>query len=173
MLKSIARHLVNRAEKRIGVELDYAHQIAKTDFGLMSRYGKIFGFLDPNKNVPPLAYHAARIRGAVAADCGTCIEAEVNLAKASGIDPKLIKALLLKDYAELPEEISAVARLADAVVLNREDAPEARTEVQQAFGNAGLIEICYAMNGAALLPGIKRAMGYATQCNLPLLSGKL
>lgn len=173
MLKSIARYLVNRAEKRIGVELDYAHEIAKTDFGLMSRYGKIFGFLDPNKNVPALAYHAARIRGAVAADCGTCVEAEVNLAKASGIKPETIRALLLKDYAEFPKEISSVARLTDAVVSNGEDDSAARAEIQKAFGNAGLIEISYAMNGAALLPGIKRAMGYATQCNLPLLSGKV
>jgi len=173
MLKFVARHLVNRAEKRIGVELDYAHQIAQTDFGLMSRYGKIFGFLDPNKNVPALAYHVARIRGAVALDCGTCVEAEVNLAKKSGIKPETIKALLQADYAGLSKEIFAVARLTDAVVLKRDDDPEARAEIQKAFGDAGLIEICYAMNGAALLPGIKRAMGYATQCNLPLLSGTL
>ncbi|MCK0120839.1 hypothetical protein MWU61_09825 [Loktanella sp. F6476L] len=173
MLKSIAGYLVNRAEKRIGVNLDYAHQIAQTDFALMSRYGKIFGFLDPNKNVPALAFHVARIRGAVAADCGTCVEAEVNLAKASGIPAKTISALLTKDYAEFPSEIAAVARLADAVVLNRVDDSEARTKVQTAYGNAGLIEISYAMNGAALLPGIKRAMGYATQCNLSLIKGKL
>lgn len=173
MLKSIAHYLVNRAEKRIGVELDYAHQIAETDFGLVARYGKVFGFLDPNKKVSALAYHVARIRGAVALDCGTCVEAEVNLAKQSGIKPETIKALLLADYAGLPKEILAVARLTDAVVLKREDDLEAREEIQKAFGNAGLIEISYAMNGAALLPSIKRAMGYATQCNLQLLSGKL
>ena len=173
MLKFISHYLVGRAEKRIGVELDYAHQIADTDFGLMSRYGKVFAFLDPNKKVPALAYHAARIRGAVGADCGTCVEAEVNLAKASAIATQTIKALLKKDYVDLPPEISAVARLTDAVVLNRQDDPDARAEVQQAYGNAGLIEICYAMNGAALLPGIKRAMGYATHCDLPLLNGKL
>lgn len=173
MLKFVARYLVDRAEKRIGVDLDYAHQIAQTDFGLMARYGKIFGFLDPNKKVPALAYHAARIRGALAADCGTCVEAEVNLAKASGVKPEEIKALLLSDYAGLPQEIFAVARLADAIVQRREDDPDARAEVQKEFGTAGLIEICYAMNGAALLPGIKRGMGYATECNLSVLSGKI
>jgi hypothetical protein len=173
MLKSVARYLVKRAEKRIGVDLDYAHEIAKTDFALMARYGKIFGFLDPNKHVPPLAYHAARIRGALASDCGTCVEAEVNQAKAAGINPQLIRALLMSDYAELPREIAAVARLADAVVSNRTDDPDARAEILTAFGDAGLIEICFAMNGAALLPGIKRGMGFATTCDLSLLRGKL
>ncbi|WP_275296365.1 hypothetical protein [Sulfitobacter mediterraneus] len=37
------------------------------------------------------------------------------------------------------------------------------------MGEAGLIELSYAMNGAALLPGIKRAMGYATTCNLSMM----
>lgn len=173
MLKSIARHLVSKAESRIGVKLDYAHQIADTDFGLMARYGKIFDFLDPNKKVPPLAYHTARLRGALAADCGTCVEAEINLAKASGIEPETIKALLKTEYEGLASEISAVARLADAVVKNREDDLDARAEIQSAFGTSGLIEICYAMNGAALLPGIKRGMGYATECNLKMLNGNI
>jgi len=173
MLKFIAGYFVRKAEKRIGVDLEYAHVIAETDFGLMSRYGKIFGFLDPNKKVPVLAYHVARIRGAVAADCGACVEAEVNLAKASGIQTKIINALLIEDYSELSSEIAAVARLTDAVVLNRVDDPKTRAEVQRAYGTAGLIELSYAMNGAALLPGIKRAMGYATQCNLQLIKRKL
>ena len=173
MLSYIARYFVMKAENRIGVSLDYAHQIAKTDFGLMARYGKIFGFLDPNKKVPPLAYHAARLRGALAADCGTCVEAEINLAKTSGVKPETIKALLQADYAGLTAEISAVARLTDAVVKDRIDDPDARAEVQRAFGTSGLIEICFAMNGAALLPGIKRGMGYATECDLSVLNGKL
>ena len=173
MLKRVARYLVNQAEKRIGVELDYAHRIAKTDFGLMMRYGRIFGFLDPNRHVPPLAYHAARIRGALASDCGTCVEAEVNLSKAAGIAPETIRALLMSDYSGLPKEIAAVARFADAVVSNRIDDPQARAEIQSAFGDAGLIEVCFAMNGAALLPGIKRGMGYATTCDLTRLRGLL
>ena len=173
VLKKIAKSLVSKAEKRIGVELDYAHRIAETDFGLMARYGKIFGFLDPNKNVPPLAYHVARLRGALAADCGTCVEAEINLAKQAGIAVDAINAVLLSDFSNLSGEVSAVARLTDAVVSRREDDADAREEVRRAFGEAGLIEISYAMNGAALLPGIKRAMGYATHCDISLLSRKI
>lgn len=169
MLKKIAAFLVTRGEKRIGVPLDYAHKIARTDFGLMARYGKIFGFLDPNKHASTQAYHVARLRGALAADCGTCVEAEMNLARQSGMNAAMIDTVLRADYAALPDNLAAVARLSDAVVNNREDDPEARAEVQAAFGEAGLIELSFAMNGAALLPGIKRAMGFATVCNLDVL----
>lgn len=169
MLRAIARRLIERAEKRIGVSLDYVHAIARTDIGLLSRYNRVFGMIDPNTKVSALAYHAARIRGAVAADCGSCVEAEINLAHNAGITADVIGAILSGDYDSLAPEIAATARLADAVVGRREDDPEARDIVQAAFGEAGLIELSFAMNGAALLPGIKRAMGYATVCDMSVL----
>lgn len=169
MLKHIAALVVRQAERRIGVSLDYAHKIAQTDFSLMLRYGKIFGFLDPNKKVPAAAYHTARLRGAMAADCGTCVEAEINLALAAGLSDAMVTQILRGDYDALPDALAPVARLADAVCDRREDDPEARDAIRSAYGDAGLIEISFAMNGAALLPGIKRAMGDATACDLELL----
>ena len=169
MLKRIAHSMIRKAEHRLGVSLDYVHKIAETDFGLLTRYNKIFGYLDPNRHVPALAYHTARLRGALAADCGTCVEVEINLAKQAGVDPAHLAKILSADYASLPLEIAAVATLTDAVTGRREDDPTSREVVRDAFGEAGLIELSYAMNGAALIPGIKRAMGYATACDLKTL----
>ena len=166
MLKHIAHFLIRRAERRVGVQFDYVHQIAQTDIGLLSRYNKIFGFLDPNRKVPAPAYHTARLRGAIAADCGTCVEAEINLAGNANVDPYLIDHVMSGDYTALPSEIGAVASLADAVAGRRVDDPEARDIIRKAFGEAGMIEISLAVNGAALLPGVKRAMGYATACDI-------
>lgn len=170
MLKILASILINRAEKRLGVALDYTHHIARTDIGLLTRYNRIFGFLDPNLKTTPLAYHAARLRGAIAADCGTCVEAEINLAKHAKLDKQTICDLITGNYEALPPEIAAVAKLSDAVTARREDDPQAREIIKQKFGEEGLIELSYAMNGAALLPGIKRAMGYATACDLGLMA---
>ena len=169
MLKWISQKLVRHSEKRIGVELNYAHKIATTSTGLMIRYGKIFSFLDPNKKVPADAYHIARLRGAISADCGTCVEAEINLAKSSGIQTSILNAVLKSDYDALTHPLSAVAELSDAVTGGRRDAPDARDVIVSAYGEAGLIELCFAMNGAVLLPGIKRGMGYATTCDLTTL----
>ncbi|MEL6957946.1 MAG: hypothetical protein AAGL89_03210 [Pseudomonadota bacterium] len=169
MLTHIAMTLIARAERRLGVTLDYTRKIAATDIRLLLRYNKIFGFLDPNTKVPPLAYHTARLRGALAADCGTCVEAEINLARGAGLTSDQIDAVLAARYDDLPADIAAVAVLADAVTAHRVDASEARTRIIETYGHEGLIELSYAMNGAALLPGIKRAMGYATACDLTLL----
>ena len=101
MLQKMTMILIGQAERRLGVGLDYTRQIARTDFGLLRRYNRIFGFLDPNKKVPVQAFHAARLRGAMAADCGTCVEAEINLARAAGLDDGLIDQVLAGRGAQI------------------------------------------------------------------------
>jgi len=168
ILAKLTSRLIGQAEKRIGVTLDYTRQIAWTDFGLLMRYNRIFGFLDPNKHATAQAYHVARVRGAIAADCGTCVAAEINLAKTAGLSSEILDQVISGTYGSLPDDIAAVAKLADSVVGARADDPESRETIRRCFGEAGLIEISFAMNGAALLPGIKRAMGYAVGCDLEI-----
>ncbi len=166
ILSPIAHKLIAQAERRLGVALDYTHKIADTNIGLLARYNRLFGFLDPMKHLPADAYHTARLRGALAADCGTCVEAEINLAMQAGLSPAVIKTIL-EGQPEGP--LQNVVTLSDAVVRDRVDAPKARTALIAQYGEAGLIELSFAMNGAALLPGVKRAMGYATACDLSLM----
>ncbi|WP_421703839.1 hypothetical protein [Aliiroseovarius sp.] len=167
ILTQIAHKMITRAERRLGVALDYVHQIADTDIGLLTRYNRLFGFLDPVKHVPKEAYHVARLRGALAADCGTCVEAEVNLARKAKLSDALIRDTL--HGVSLPAPLCHIATLADAVTRDRVDAPDARAAILDTYGEKGLIELSFAMNGAALLPGIKRAMGHATACDLSLM----
>lgn len=163
----IFKHFIRATERRLGVGLDYVHHIARVNARLLMRYNKIFGLLDPRHHLSPEAYHLARMRGALAADCGTCVEAEVNLARAAGVSPDRVTAFL--GDADLGDGLNAVRRLADAVVRDRQDDPEARDAVRAAFGESGLIELSLAMNGAAMLPGIKRSLGYATACDIGLM----
>lgn len=169
MLQTIVTRLIARAEKRLGVTLDYTRKIAETDLGLLRRYNGIFRVIDPNTHVPAKAYHIARLRGALAADCGTCVDAEIDLAKAAGLSVEIIRQVVRQDYSGLPAEMAGVARLADAVTADRQDDVGSRQTVRSAYGDAGLVELALAMNGAAMLPGIKRAMGYATVCNIDAL----
>jgi len=168
MFKKIMNHILSKNEKRIGVKLDYARKIVSVDNRLFMRYGKVFSFLDPRKHLSIDAYHASRICGALSADCGSCVEAEINLAKNSGLSDDFINHILAKNLEVLPDEIVAVVELSSAVT-NFQDAPEARENIIKYYGEKGLVELSFAMNGAALLPGIKRAMGYATSCNIDIL----
>ena len=132
-------------------------------------YNRLFGFLDPNRHVPPALYHAARIIGAVSADCGTCLRAELTLARAAGMDPQTLDHILFRATDRLDDDLAAIVTLAHQVTAERIDHPDARAHLRNRFGDAGLIELAYAMNGAALLPGIKRTLGYATTSDMELM----
>ncbi|MGB0660952.1 MAG: hypothetical protein ACPGNV_12340 [Mangrovicoccus sp.] len=151
------------AETALDLDLDYVRHIAQTDEPLLQRYGRISDFLDPNTQVPPLAYHAARITAAFATDCSICLSAEINLARKAGIPQEQITQILNFDDEALPFEISAVIYLARAVIAENSDNPEARDYIRQIYGEAGLIELSYAMGGAAMLPTIRRVMGFGEE----------
>ncbi|WP_108257656.1 ABC transporter substrate-binding protein [Mangrovicoccus ximenensis] len=69
----------------------------------------------------------------------------------------VVSSVLARD----PEAKVVAAGGDDAVVRDRAEDAAAREAVRDAFGEAGLIELAYAMNGAALIPGVRRAMGFA------------
>ena len=159
MIVKTAKYLIRRAEERAGVQFDYVHKIAETDIGLLSRYNRIFGFLDPNRNVPALAYHTARITGALSADCGTCVQAEINLARNAGLKKDIIAKLLRSELDGFPPEIVATATLAQSVVHDRVDDPEARKIILDTLDEKGLIEISFAMSGVAPLAATRILCG--------------
>ncbi len=170
MFGALSKLLIARAESQLGVGFPYVRHIADTKTRLLLRYKRFLDFLDPNQDVPPEAYHLARIRGAVASGCGDCVESEIARAKAAGLREGLIRDFLIAAPGELPAPLDDVKTLADAVTRDRRDDPGARDRVRDAFGEAGLIELAYAMNGAALIPGVKRAMGYAGHSDAEALS---
>ncbi|MFY0680118.1 MAG: hypothetical protein JXR13_06040 [Thalassovita sp.] len=167
VLNRIAHAMIAKAERRVGVTFEYAHHIADVSLTLLGRYNRLFGFLDPRKNLPTEAYHAARLRGALSADCGTCVQAEMNLAAMAGLSADWCDTIL--SATPTSPDIQAVITLCDAVTRDRTDAPEARDHLRATYGEAGLIELVFAMNGAAMLPGIKRGLGYATACDLSVI----
>ena len=70
--------MVAQTARRLGVGLDCARHMERTDLRLMLRCSKVLGFLDPNWHVPIKVHKVARPRGAVAADCGTCVAAGMS-----------------------------------------------------------------------------------------------
>ncbi|WP_138464913.1 hypothetical protein [Poseidonocella sp. HB161398] len=161
MFGALSKVLIGRTESRLGVGYPYVRRIAETNTRLLWRYRKFLAFLDPNQDVPPEAYHLARLRGALAMGCADCVESEIAQAKAAGLREGLIREFLTASPGELPGPLGDVMALADAVVARRSDDPEARDRVRAAFGEDGLIELAFAMNGAAMIPGVKRAMGFS------------
>lgn len=168
-MSKISDMVADRLEAQMGASFEHMRAIGRVSTSLFVRYANVSWAMERaarNAIAPKDAYHAARIRGAQAADCGSCVQIEVNLATKAGLAPDLIRAILNGEVT--PESpLAAVCAWTDATMGERVDDTEHREIVQAHYGQKAMIEISYAMNAAAFYPGVKRALGYAVACQIP------
>lgn len=163
MLRSLLHRSLDRVEKQLGAPVDYLRYVADHDPAGMMKFGMLQPASSHRKVLPPEVVHAARIAATQEADCGTCVQIEVNAARASGVAPEAIRAVLSGEPLSAPEA-DAVA-FAQATVA-REDPAEPRQRILDRFGDRGVIELALAVTTAQVYPTMKRALGYATACSL-------
>ncbi|OZC03764.1 carboxymuconolactone decarboxylase family protein [Rubricoccus marinus] len=162
MLRPFLRRALSRTEASLGVPVDYLRYVADHDPAALLKFGLLQPATAHRKVLPPEVYHAARIAATQAADCGTCVQVEVNAARASGVAPEAIRAVLAGEPLSVPE--------ADAVSFARmtaggEDPTEPRQRLRERFGDRGVVELALAVATAQAYPTIKRALGFATACS--------
>ncbi len=163
MLRSILRRSLDNAEARLGAPVDYLRYVAEHDPGAAIKFGLLQPATGHRKVLPPEVYHAARIAATQEADCGTCVQIEVNAARASGVSAPSIRAVLAGEPLTAPEaDAVAFARM----TAGREDPAEPRQRLLDRFGDRGVVELALAVTTAQAYPTMKRALGFATACAL-------
>ena len=106
----------------------------------------------------------ARIVAVQVEDCGTCLQIEVSLARASGVAPPIIRAALEATEEALPPELAEVARFSRAVVTRTDDEAELRERLCERYGEEGLVELALGIASCRVFPTTKRALGFAVAC---------
>jgi len=160
---------VEASEARLGgVRLDYMREMAALGsavFERMEAFGALAhqqGMLKPEQ--------AAIIRfatlGAIQADdCGECVQIHVNLDRAAGTDPTLLRLALARQPEKLPPAYGLAWRFGQAVARNADDMEELRQELEAIIGRAAMFELGFALACMRVYPTLKRATGYALSCS--------
>lgn len=164
MLRWFFRRKLNSEEKRLGASMDYLRHIVDVSPSAFLRFAAIMPFANSRKTLPPDAWFVAQLVALQQEDCGPCVQIGVNLAKESGVDPRVIRAALEADRAALSKELAAVFDFTRAV-LATEDVDALRQTIRERYGEQGLIELAYAIAGSRVPPTVKRALGFATSCS--------
>ena len=116
------------------------------------------------RRAPIDAYYAAALTSGKAADCGPCLQLGVRMAEAEGVSPQLIRAILERDYAKCSKEALLGMELASATIARDGSGEEARAEILERWGRAGLVSLAYAIVGAQAYPTFKYAIGHGRAC---------
>ena len=165
MLRSLILRKLGAEERRMGVSVDYLRHILGTSLGSFLVFTKILPISNHRKALPVDAYHVARLVATRDEDCGTCVQIEVNLAKADGVAVEILEAVTERRPDDLRADLATVYRFAEEVVTASYAEGELRERVRAAYGEKALVEMAMAIASARFFPVTKRALGYATSCS--------
>jgi alkylhydroperoxidase family enzyme len=166
MFGFLVRWKIRSAEKKLGEPLDYLREMLDKAPGAFWQFAKVAKASGYRNKLPAAPFHVARLVAVRIQDCGPCVQTVVNLAKADGVEPAVLKAALAGDYDALPESLRDVARFAEAVTGNTGDADAYRDRLRAVFGDEGVIELALAIALCQTFPILKRGLGHAKSCSL-------
>lgn len=165
MLRWLLHRKLNAEAKKLGESVDYLHHVVDVSPAAFLRFCTILPFANSRKVLPKNAWFVAQIVALQAEDCGPCLQIGVNLARQSGVDSALLRAVVDGNVHDMPPEMVDVLQFTRSVIAANDD-DTLRETLRQRYGERGLIELAYAIAGSRIPPTVKRALGYAKSCSL-------
>jgi hypothetical protein len=105
-------------------------------------------------------------------DCGPCTQLGIDMAQQGGVDPAVLRAIVARDVAAMPEDVALSVRFAEAALARSPEADGLRDEVVRRFGQRGLISLAFAMLAARMYPTLKYALGHGQACTRLTIGGE-
>lgn len=172
MFRSLIRRQLAAQEKKLSASLDYLREILRVSLPAFLKFGLFVPLSEHRRALSPEATTVARLVATRAEDCGTCLQIAVNQARALGVAPAIVRAVLERRVADLPAPLGDV--YAFAALVARAAAPEIdagrgevglREGLRAALGEEAFVELALAIASLRVFPAAKRALGYAVSCS--------
>jgi hypothetical protein len=94
------------------------------------------------------------------------------MAERAGVDPALLRAIVARDFTQMPYEVALAVGFAEACLSRSPDADDLRKEVLRQFGETGLIALSFAMLAARMFPTLKYSLGHGRACTRLTIGGE-
>ncbi|MEM6326966.1 MAG: hypothetical protein AAF791_07605 [Bacteroidota bacterium] len=163
MIRSVLRRQLDATERRLGGSMDYLRFATEADPAAVIKFGLLQPATGHRRVLPREVFHAARIAATQTADCGTCVQMEVNAAVSAGVAAESVRAMLAGDATEA--EVQDAQVFARATARHEDPGEDLRTRIVTRHGERGLVELALAVTTALAYPTMKRALGFATACS--------
>lgn len=152
-------------KRRYDYDVGYQQEILRADLGAFLKFMGVQTMSAHVGGLPVEPLYAARIRTIIWDDCGPCTQLVVNMALEAKLDPVLVRALIDRDFPNLPANIALVVRFTELVLRHEPEAEELREQIRALWGDKGLIAIAFAISSYRVYPSLKYALGYGKSCS--------
>jgi hypothetical protein len=172
MLKWYLRRQIAAFERTWNYDAHYIRDMIDADPRALMVLGKLQGLSRYRRGLPLRAYCAAGIIAVMAEDCGPCTQLAIDMAQREGVDPATLRAIVVRDYAAMPEDVVLAVRFTEATLRHAPEADELREEVLRRWGQRGLISLAFSMLSGRVYPTLKYALGHGRACTQLMIGGE-
>jgi hypothetical protein len=93
------------------------------------------------------------------------------MAERSGVDPKVLRAVLTEDAAAMPDDVRLAWRFTRATIDHDPAADQYRDEIIKRWGPRAVISLAFAIVASRTYPTVKYALGHGKTCTRVVVAG--
>jgi hypothetical protein len=171
MLKWFMRKGIEAFERKWNYDASYVRELIDADPMAVWKFSRAAAIGSYRKDVPLAAWTAAAITAVRHEDCGPCTQLGVSMAEKSGVDPKVLRAILNEDAEAMPDDVFLAWRFTRATLDHDPAASEYREAIVERWGPRAVISLAFAMVASRVYPTVKYAMGHGQTCQRVVVAG--
>ena len=167
MVKWLMNRGVAAFERQWNYDASYVHELIEADPRAAWMFQRATSLGKYRKDVPVDALFAAAITAVRREDCGPCTQ----LGERSGVDGKVLRAVLMDDPVAMPPDVALAWRFARATLDHDPSADQYRDEITRRWGPRAAVSLAFAILTARMYPTVKYAMGHGKACTRIVVGG--
>jgi len=172
MIKSLMHWYVRRFERQWGYDASYFHDVVEASPSATRKFIFLQPMAEHREDVSKDAWHAAHLAGALAEDCGPCVQLCVDMATRAGMEPEKLAALIRGDIDDAGPDAAFGFRYGMAVATNADTTLSLVEQARKRYGERGLISLAFSVTTARMFPTLKRAIGHGAACAKVVVSNE-
>src|SRR5882757_2607566 len=144
MRSFFARRALRAISKRYGYDTSYLEYMLKQSPAAFFDFAPVAKAAAHREVVPVEASFAAKITGAMAEDCGPCVQLAIDMALEARMAKDQIEAVVRRDTGAMNPSTWLGFQFADAVASRAANADRHRDAVRAQWGEKGVIDLAMA-----------------------------
>ena len=173
MLRALLdRFAIRPFERSFSYDAGYMRALLAASPATFLKFSLVTGLV-PRGDAPAEALAAAGVVATLREDCGPCTQIGVDMAVKSGVDRRVLKAILAGDVTAMGETAALAYRFTQASLdRDLEAADPLREEIVRRWGEKGLVAIALTITTGRMYPTLKYALGYGKACSKVTVAGE-
>ena len=151
-------------EERYGYDATYMRYMHTHTPATYKSFSVLSELVKMRQAAPVTACYAAKLVGAMAEDCGPCLQLTVDMAREDGMTSEEITAVLTHQAEAMKADTRLGFEFAHAVLNRASDLEHLREQVRLTWGEAGVVDLTIAVQIGRVFPMMKAGLGFDQAC---------